>query len=95
MLGANTVLPSEARALGLIDEVATPDQLMSRALYAADRLTSIPAISFALTKRAYTEPLLKRVDAARSLNDEALAAWQNPAVLTRIRAYVEQTVGKK
>ena len=95
VLGANTVLPSEALALGLIDEISPPDQLMSRALHAADRLTSIPAISFALTKRAYAEPLLKRVDAARSFNDEALAAWQNPVVLARIRAYLEQTVGKK
>ena len=95
VLGADTVGGSEAFALGLIDEVVAPDLLMSRALQAAERLTSIPPVSFTITKRAFTSPVVERADASHLLNDAALAAWENPAVLARIRAYVEQTVRKK
>jgi enoyl-CoA hydratase len=95
VFGADTLLPRDALSAGLIDEVAPPELLMSRALHAADRLTSIPTVSFSLMKRAFTAPVLDHVDAARSLNDEALAAWRNPGVLARIRAYLEETVRKK
>jgi enoyl-CoA hydratase len=95
VLGADTLLPADALHAGLVDEIASPAALMTRAFAAAERLASIPPISFSLMKRAFTTPVLERVDAALSLNDEALAAWRSPGVLARIRAYLEQTVGKK
>jgi enoyl-CoA hydratase len=95
VFGADTLLPADALNVGLIDEIGPAELLMSRALAAAQRLTSIPTLSFSLMKRAVTAPVLAHVDAARSLNDEALAAWRSPAVLARIRAYLEETVRKK
>jgi enoyl-CoA hydratase len=90
-----TVNPPEAVAVGLIDEIAPLDVLTTRAGHAAERLCQIPPITFALTKRSFTEPLLARVRAATSLNADVLAAWESPAVQARMRAYVEKTVGKK
>jgi enoyl-CoA hydratase len=90
-----TVPPPEALALGLIDEIAPLDVLMTRAHHAAERLSAIPPITFALTKRTFTEPLLERVRAAAALNADVLEAWESPAVQARMRTYVEQTVGKR
>jgi enoyl-CoA hydratase len=95
VLTGRTVLPSEALTVGFVDDVATPDRLLPQALEAAARLSQIPPVAFALTKRAFTDPILMRVDAARPLNDEVLAAWESPAVQNRMRAYVERTVLKK
>jgi enoyl-CoA hydratase len=90
-----TVPPEEALQLGLVDELSPPDVLMTRAHHAADQLARIPAITFALTKRTFAEPLLARVNAASSLNADVLAAWADPSVQARMRAYVEQTVRRK
>jgi enoyl-CoA hydratase len=95
VLGGKTVLPSEAVTLGLIDEVVPAGELLPRALETAERLMQIPSIAFALTKRAFVEPILARVDAGRSFNDEVLSAWESPAVQDRMRLYVERTVAKK
>jgi enoyl-CoA hydratase len=95
VLSGRTVYPAEALSLGLIDEIAPPDILVTRALHTAKQLLAIPPIAFALTKRAFTDPILARVDAARSLKDDVLEAWASPAVQARMRAYVRQTVGKK
>jgi enoyl-CoA hydratase len=90
-----TVPPHEAIAMGLIDEIAPFDVLMTRAAHAAERLADIPPITFALTKRTFTDPLLDRVRGATALNADVLHAWEHPAVQARMRAYVEKTVGKK
>jgi enoyl-CoA hydratase len=84
----------EAVTLGLIDEVAEPDDVLAAALQIAERLSRIPAITFALTKRTFTEPLLARVDTSTSLNADVLRAWESAAVQQRVRDYLEQTVGK-
>ena len=85
-----TVLAAEARELGLVDEIAPPAALVDRACEAAARLASIPATSFALTKRTFNAALLDRVRAASSLNSEALDAWRSPEVLARMREYVSK-----
>jgi enoyl-CoA hydratase len=95
VMSGRTVMPDEALSLGLIDEIAPPDVLLVRALHAAEQLARIPGIAFALTKRGFTDPILERVERARSLNDDVLEAWGHPDVQHRMRAYVEQTVGKK
>ena len=69
---------------------------MSRALHAAERLAAIPADHVRADEAGVHASRCWSASTPRaSLNDEALAAWQNPAVQARIRAYVEQTVGKK
>jgi enoyl-CoA hydratase len=95
VLSGKTMTAAEALVSGLVDEVAPADVLMTRAIHTAEELARIPPISYALTKRAFAEPVLERVSRAAVLNEEAVAAWASPAVQERMRAYVEQTVGKK
>ena len=89
------VQPREAVEVGLVDEIAEPARLIDRAREAATRLARIPSNTFALTKRTFTAPLLARVDAASSIHAEVLAAWRTDAVLDRMRAYLDETVGKR
>ncbi len=88
------VLPTEALELGLVDEIAEPEGLLTRAREVAEQLAQIPATTFALTKRTFNAPLLERVRASAALNADVLEAWATPAVQARIREYVEKTVGK-
>ena len=88
------VSPTEALELGLVDEIAEPDGLLSRAKDVGQQLAEIPATTFALTKRTFTAPLLERVRASAALNADVLEAWATPAVQARMREYVEKTVGK-
>lgn len=89
------VVPArEAMALGLADEVAESSQLIDRAHEIAARLARIPSRTFALTKRTSVAAVLTRVQAAASINGEVAEAWQSDAVLNRMQAYVEETVGK-
>jgi enoyl-CoA hydratase len=90
-----TVQPHEALELGLIDEIAEPDVVVSRAREVAEQLSHIPAKTFELTKRTFVAPLLARVTAAASLNSEAVEAWGHPEVQARMRAYVEKTIRRK
>ena len=95
VLSGKTLTPPDALALGLVDEIAPSDVLITRAQHAAEQMMRIPAIAFALTKRAFVEPILERARASSSLNDDVLEAWASPDVQARMRAYVESTVGKK
>lgn len=88
------VPPREAHALGLIDEVVEPADLIGRAHLVATQLARIPVTTFTLTKRTFASPLLARVSAAASINADVVAAWRSDAVLDRMRAYVGETVGK-
>jgi enoyl-CoA hydratase len=90
--GGRTVHADEALAIGLVDEVTAFDHVVPRAVAVADELGAIPAQTFALTKRAFVEPLLDRVAAASPANDEALALWQTPEVHAAIRAYLDKTI---
>jgi enoyl-CoA hydratase len=87
---ARTVLPPEALALGLVDEIASPVDLMPRAMEAATRLMTIPAVSFALTKRAFVTPILARVEATTAINADVTQAWQGEEVLSSVRAFLDK-----
>jgi enoyl-CoA hydratase len=94
VLTGRTVKAPEARDLGLIDEVVDPDALIPRARDVAEQLSLIPAASFALTKRAFCDPLLDRVRAAADRDAEVAAAWASPAVHAHVREYLARTIGK-
>ena len=94
VLTGRIVRAGDAREMGLVDEVVELDTLVPRACEVAAQLARIPAASFALTKRGFTDPLLDRVRAASDRDAEVSAAWGSPAVHTRIRSYIEQTIGR-
>jgi enoyl-CoA hydratase len=95
VLSGRTVLGDEALRLGLVDELAPSEALVARARSAAERLATIPSITFALTKRTFAAPILKRAEEDSSLNAAVIDAWSSDAVQNRVRAYLAQTVGKK
>jgi enoyl-CoA hydratase len=62
VFGGDTVSPELALALGLVDEVVPPDELLDRALAVANRLaTAIPADSFAMSKTQLRRESLERI----------------------------------
>ena len=90
---AETHEPAAALALGLIDEVVEPDALLERALASAERLASVPAETFAITKREIRRPALERIRALEpTVAREVHAQWLEPRTLDGIRAYLDRTI---
>lgn len=94
VISGRMLLPADAAGVGLIDEVVGPDALLPRAQEVAGQMARIPAATFALTKRAFTDPLLERVRAAAPLNEAVVEAWSSPEVTAGIREYLEATLGR-
>ena len=92
---AGTHEPAAALALGLIDEVVEPDALLDRALATAECLASVPADTFAITKREVLRPAMDRIRSlAQTTAQEVQAQWLEPRTLDRIRAYLDRTIPK-
>lgn len=87
---ARTIEADAARAMGIIDEVVSADQLLPRATEVALQLGAIAPQTFALTKRQLREPFLHAQP-----NKEADALWAAPETHARIREYLARTIGKK
>ena len=93
--GGATFLPQEAINLGLVDEIVEPQDLVDRAVAAAEKLLSIPARAFDLTKRQMRQPVLERCQEARSGFDLAVQEiWTNPETREAIHSYVMRTFKK-
>jgi enoyl-CoA hydratase len=87
--------PEDARGAGLVDQVVAPEELIDRALAAADALASIPAPTFELTKRQIREPVEKRIEEAKSRFDPAIdAIWGRPETREAIQSYMIRTFKK-
>jgi enoyl-CoA hydratase len=85
---ARTLTPQEAQAVGLVDELAPPDDLLDRALAAASRLASIPAVTLGITKRAFVAPILDRVSATMAIDADTKRAWEGDEVLSAVRDFL-------
>jgi len=95
VLTGRTVKAAEAREMALVDEVVELETLVPRACDVAAQFARIPAASFALTKRGFTDSLLDRVRASADRDAEVHAAWASAAVHARIREYLAQTLGNR
>ena len=89
-----TVQVDEAKAVGLIDEKCPAGMLIDRATEVAQRLASIPAGAFALTKEAFYAPILERTRQLADLNARVVDAWLQPHTYDTIRAYLDKTIKK-
>lgn len=91
-----TYLPDEAAARGLVDEVAPPETLLSRAIAAAEQLAAAPGPAFTLTKRQLRAPARDFLAArAAAIDAEVFAAWKSAEAREAIRAYVEKTLKRR
>ena len=83
----------EALRRGLVNEVATGDQLLTRARDVAQQLGAIPSPVFSATKRA-----LRHDTAARVRDDHTLADvvrhWSSAGTRAHIQQYLDRTVRK-
>jgi enoyl-CoA hydratase len=93
---ARTIEVAEAKAMGIIDEIVAPDDLMRRAGEVARQLAGIAPETFRITKRQIREPFLRDAAAfARASADEIDEMWASAAAHERIRQYLAKTIGRR
>lgn len=80
------VSPEEAHAIGLVDELAAPEEVIPRALAYAQELVRLPARAFALTRELVRADLKALFGGDRDFYDEANALWFEPETQQRLRA---------
>jgi enoyl-CoA hydratase len=90
-----TLLPHEALGAGFVEEVLTPDALLTRAHAVAQQLAQIPPAVYRLTKQSLRAEALERIDRASELQDQAmLEIWSAAETHAHIREYLRRTLGK-
>jgi enoyl-CoA hydratase len=89
VLTAGLLDPPQARSIGLIHEVVTPDVLVDSAIDRAQRLARVPAEVFSFSKRQLQQPARDHM-AARAAADEAVAAmWSSDRTRDAIAGYLD------
>jgi enoyl-CoA hydratase len=88
------IAAQDAKSRGLLDAVVDADQLMSSANEAAERLATIPAEAFRLTKAHLRGPFLRDAKAREAEDREAINAWADPRTHEHIKAYLQRTIRK-
>lgn len=95
VFGAGLYSPEEARAIGFVDEVVPPDEVLGRAVEVAEHLGRIPAATYALIKEAVRRPATERIAAHGAEHDAAATkGWQSDEVRAAIRSFLERTISK-
>jgi Delta3-Delta2-enoyl-CoA isomerase len=80
------VMPDEALKLGLVDELAEPDEVVPRALAFARELAALPGTAFARTRALVRADLVALFGDLDVFLAEASAAWFEPETQQRLRA---------
>jgi enoyl-CoA hydratase len=95
LLGGETYAGEAALERGLADELVEPAELLPRAIEASERLASIPAAAFALTKDAlWSDARATLQREGLRLDERVTELWTRPETLQAIRGYVERTFKK-
>jgi enoyl-CoA hydratase len=95
ILGANTYMPADALARGLINEIVPADKLMDRAMAVAQSLAAISPPAYALSKRQLRQPANDRANSEMASRDaEITGLWVADASMQRVRDYVARTLKK-
>ena len=90
MLTGRSYGPEAAAERGFADEIVPPEQLLARASDIAVDLASIPAATYALTKRQLARP----AGGAAEFEDELRSIWTSPETAKHIRRYLQKTLGR-
>lgn len=92
LYGGTLFDPASALEHGLVDMLVDPDNLLEKAVAAAETFASLPPLAFALTKRQIRESVMKRVREEGPQFDRLVQAlWSTPETLASIREYVART----
>lgn len=92
---ADVYSPADALDRGFIDQVVPAAELLERALEMAERLSEIPAASFAAMKSIMRRPTLDRIAAYTAEHDpKAQAGWNSEVVQSAIRRFLSETFGR-
>jgi enoyl-CoA hydratase/carnithine racemase len=90
-----TVLPDESLAMGLVDELIEPAELLDRACAVAKQLGEVPSATFRFTKEQLRRPLIEAVERRAAIDDlHAAAIWSSPEALRKIDEFVRRTIGR-
>lgn len=90
-----TITCQDALALGIVDEIVAPGDLLEASLSRARQLASLPPETFALSKLQMRQPLMQRIESQKAVHEaQVRRAWADPSTLEVIRAYLERTLGK-
>ena len=91
VLNGLAIDPEAALAIGMVDELAKPDELLDRAVAVAQGLASVPRVTFALTKQALHAEARDLMEAGTPAGDDEVAdAWQAAEVRAQIQAQVDR-----
>jgi enoyl-CoA hydratase len=94
VFGGATYTPTQARERGLVDGVVSPEELIDRAVEAAESMAAAPA-AFRHTKAQARQPVLDRMRSGSAAFDaKAIEIWTKPSTLAAIRDYVERTFSR-
>ena len=95
MYRGETMLPEDALASGLVDEITVEDELQGRAEARAKELAAIPVESFTVTKHMLRSQALAGMREKRAAYGEAiLDRWAHEQTYAQIKAYMDRTIGK-
>jgi len=94
MFSGRLLSADEGEAMGLVDELVRPENLLERALETAARWGASPLDAFALTKRQLQQPVVDRLaQQGAKVDTEVLEVWTRPETLAAIGRFVEKTLG--
>jgi enoyl-CoA hydratase len=79
---------------GLLDEVVSSQDLLSRACTIAEKLSEMPEDTFRLVKLQLRQPFLDTSERSRIRDEETMNVWCSEQTRTTIRAYLQRTLGK-
>ena len=86
----------EAKEMGLVDELVPADELLDRAIGRAQSFAAVPAPIWGLTKNQLRKiALWLPTDDADVYDTNVRHMWLAPQTRERIRAFLDQKVGKK
>ena len=74
-LRSNLVDPEEALALGLVDELTSPEDVVARALVVAGEMAKLPARAYENTKRELRGETIAAIERVLEDGDPVVGAW--------------------